>query len=244
VAAVAAAAGLAAGLLIVGGGGTAHAATTFIDCDRVSGTGKVSPGLSLTPTLQSISVSSPKIPTAGQYPRTCTGALAATTGALVSQKGKLSGVTSCSATPAPTTTSTDPVDGKLDLTWANFVDGKQLKTSVYLRLGAGATLDTFGISNGIAIKGPGVGLDAKGDLLQAPVLTKKPPVGSTYSTLDTNGNIVFGSSSFDIGVGCSVGASLNGQPTTITELIFSTDGQSLVPPNDTVNSSLSLSLPT
>ncbi len=242
VAAVAAAAGLAAGLLIVGGGGTAHAATTFLTCDKVSGTGTIKPGLTLTPTLQTISVGSPKVPTAGQYPRTCTGTLAATTGPLVSQKGKLAGVTSCSATP-PVTPNIDPVDGKLDLTWTNFELGKQLKTSAYLRLGAGATLDTFGISNGIITKGPGLGMDLKGDLLQAPVISKKAPVGSVYSSLDTNGNIVFGQSSLDLGVGCSVGASIGTppQPTTITEVIFSTDGVSLTGP--TVDSQLTLSLP-
>jgi len=225
-------------MLIVGGGGTAHAAT-FLDCDRVSGVGSVKPGLALANGVVSISAASPKTPTAGQYPRTCTGSLAATTGALIAQKGKLTGETNCSGAPNPG--NDDPVDGKLDLTWANIVDGKNLKSSTYVRLGAGATLDTLGISNGIVTKGPGVGMDVKGDLLQAPVITKKPPVGSTYSSLDTNGNIVFGTSSLDLGLSCATGASVNGQPTTIAEVIFSTDGTSLLGP--VVNSSLSFQLP-
>lgn len=238
VAAFAAAAGLAAGMLIVGGGGTAHAAT-FLECDRVSGTGSVKPGLALATAVVSISAASPKAPTAGQYPRTCTGALASTTGALTAVKGKLTGQTNCSGAAIPN--NTDPVDGKLDLTWANMVEGKFLKTSTYVRLGAGETLDTFGFSNGIVTKGPGLGMDVEGDLLQAPVVTKKPPVGSTYSTLDTNGNVVFGASSLDIGLGCATGASINGQPTTVTEVIFSTDGTSLLGP--VVNSSVALTLP-
>jgi hypothetical protein len=236
VAAFAAAAGLAAGMLIVGGGGTAHAAE-FLNCDRVSGTGSVKPGLSNVTGLQSISAASPKIPTAGQYPRTCTGTIAATTGPLVSVKGKLSGVTNCSGAPVPG--NTDPVDGKFDLNWTTIVDGKALKTSTYIRLGAGETLDTFGVSNGIVTKGPGLGMDVEGDLLQAPIVTKNG-VG-TYSTLSALGTIVFGSASLDLGLSCQAGVSINGQPTTITSLIFSTDGTSLLGP--TVDSSLSLTLP-
>ncbi len=97
------------------------------------------------------------------------------------------------------------------------------------------------MSNGIVTKGPGAGMDVKGDLLQAPVLTKGIPVGSVYSSLDTNGNIVFGASSLDLGLSCAGGVSINGQPTTLTALIFSTDGVSLLGP--TVNSSISFSVP-
>lgn len=225
-------------MLIVGGGGTAHAATN-LECDRLSGVGSIKPGLTATQAQQSISVASPKVPTAGQYPRTCTGPLASVTGPLLSQKGKLAGVTSCGIVPGPPTL--DPVDGKLDLTWTTLVAGKNLKSSLYIRLGAGATLDTFGISNGIVIKGPGLGMDVEGDLLQAPVITKKPPAGSVYSSLDNNGNIVFGASSLDLGLSCATATSTNGQPTTITEVIFSTDGASLTGP--TVDSSLKLTLP-
>jgi hypothetical protein len=234
VAAFAAAAGLAAGMLIVGGGGTAHAAT-FLDCDRVSGTGSVKPGLAAATGVQAISAASPKVPTAGQYPRTCTGTIAATTGPLTAVKGKLTGVTNCSGAAVPG--NTDPVDGKFDLTWTTSVDGKVLKTSSYIRLGAGETLDTFGVSNGIVTKGPGLGMDVEGSLLQA----KGFPPGSVYSSVDTNGNIVFGASSLDLGLSCQLGASINGQPTTITSVVFSTDGTSLLGP--TVNSSLSLTLP-
>jgi hypothetical protein len=223
-------------MLIVGGGGTAHA-ETFLDCDRVSGTGSVKPGLSAATGVQAISAASPKIPIAGQYPRTCTGTIAATTGPLVSVKGKLTGVTNCSGAAVPG--NTDPVDGKFDLTWTNLVEGKVLKTSTYIRLGAGETLDTFGVSNGIVTKGPGLGMDVEGDLLQAPIVTKNG-VG-TYSSVDTNGNIVFGAASLDLGLSCQAGISINGQPTTITSLVFSTDGVSLLGP--TVNSSLSLTLP-
>ena len=70
--------------------------------------------------------------------------------------------------------------------------------------------------------------DMEGDLLQAPIVTKNG-VG-TYSTLSAIGTIVFGAASLDLGVSCQLGVSVNGQPTTITSLIFSTDGTSLLGP--------------
>jgi hypothetical protein len=231
--------------VLVGGGGTAHAAdNVWLSCDRVSGEGTVKPGLSATDQLQTISVKNPAVAVAGQYPRTCTGALAATTGAMTAVKGKLVGVASCNPTPPPTPNA-DPVDGKLDVTWANFVNGKQLKSSSYIRLGAGATLDTFGLSNGIVTKGPGAGYDVKGDLLQAPVVTKKAPVGSVYSSLDSNGNIVFGQSSQDLGFACLLGVP-TGTPAQVgplTSVIFSTDGTSLVDGTTVVNSALTFTTP-
>ena len=248
VAAVAAAAGLAAGLLIVGGGGTAHAAdNVWLSCDRVSGEGTVKPGLAATSAQQTISVKNPKVPVAGQYPRTCTsptGTLAATVGPLTAVKGKLVGTTNCSATPS-VTPQPDPVDGKLTLVFTNLdAKFKPLSSSTYIRLGAGATLDTFGISNGIVTKGAGVGYDLKGDLLQAPYVAKNAPAGSVYSTLDNNGNIVFGQSSLDLGLACSLGLPIGtpAQNGPITTVIFSTDGQSLITPT-VVNSQLTLTTP-
>ena len=246
IAAFVAAAGLAAGLLVVCGGGTAHAAdNVWLDCDKVSGTVSAKPGLTATPTLQTISFASPKAPGAGQYPRTCTsptGSLATTTGALVGVKGKLSGVGSC--TP-PAGINDDPTDGKLSLTWANFSLGKPLQSSTYIRLGVGTQPDAAGLSNGIVTKGPGAGMDVKGELLQAPIKSKGAPTGSSYSSLAADGTIVFGQSSQDLGLACVTSSTFGTPPQAgpLTELIFSTDGASSLPGNPTVNSSLSFTTP-
>ncbi len=246
VAAFAATAGLVAGLLIIGGGGTAHAAdNVWLDCDKVSGNVIAKPGLTATPALQTLSFASPKAPGAGQYPRTCTsptGTLASTTGALVALKGKLSGLGSCTPPAGPTS---DPTDGKLDLTWANFEAGKQLKSSAYIRLGVGSQPDAAGISNGIVTKGPGAGMDVKGELLQAPTKSKGAPAGSSYSTLAADGTIVFGQSSQDLGLACVTGTPFGTplQSGPMTELVFSTDGSSSLPGNPTVDSSLTFTTP-
>jgi len=245
VAALAAVAGLAAGMLVIGGGGTAHAAT-FLDCDRVSGTGAIKPALSTTAVARSFGYASPKVPTSGQYPRTCTGTLAATTGPLVSVKAKLAGTGACSLTP-PATPGPDPTDGKLDLTWTNIVDGKALKSSTYIRLGAGATPDTFELSNGIVTKGPGLGMDVDATLLQAPVITKGAPVGSVYSSLAADGTMVPGTSSIDLGLNCVLAGGgtptpgFPAQPSSFAEVIFSTDGTSLT--GTPIDSSLAFTLP-
>lgn len=241
IAGFAAATGLAAGLLVTGGGGTAHAAT-FLDCDKVSGTVSVKPGLTATSVVQSMAFASPKVPGPGQYPRTCTGALAATTGPLLTVKGKLSGLGSCTPPVGPTA---DPTDGKFDLTWTTAVDGKALKSSTYIRLGVGSQPDAAAFSNGLVVKGPGVGMDIEGELLQAPVRTKGAPVGSVYSSLAADGSIVFGQSSQDLGLACVTSAPFGTplQSGPFTELIFSTDGASSLPGNPTVDSSISFTLP-
>jgi hypothetical protein len=231
-------------MLIVGGGTASAADIVLIDCDKVSGSVSAKPGLTDQQVLQTLAFSSPKLPGAGQYPRECTGPLSATTGPLVSVKGKVSGIGSCVAATGPVT---DPTDGKLDFTWTTVVADKPLKSSAYIRLGAGSQPDAAGFANGIVTKGPGVGTDVKGELLQAPVKAKGP-AGSAYSTLAADGTLVFGQSSQDLGLACVTNApfgapGLPAQSGPLTELIFSTDGQSSLPGNPVVDSSISFTLP-
>jgi hypothetical protein len=257
VAAFAAAAGLAAGLVIVGGGGTAHAQDqVLIDCDRVAGTAKAKPVITNAST--GVSASFKNSLTVG-FPRTCTGDLAATAGPLTAFKGKVVGDITCAGAGG----GGIPANGKVTNVYTEVVNLKVLNSSLYVRLGAGATLDTFGISTGIVTKGVGIGADVVGGLLQNPVVVKNPP--GPNSTLDSSGILTPGLGSLTQGVLCQTGgnvvttgillAALAGIPQAeadalavaytgkqdITDLIFSTDGTSLL--GDPVDSSIKLVYP-
>jgi hypothetical protein len=197
----------------------------------VAGTAKVKPALNNT-VQANVAISFKNSLTVG-FPRTCTGTLAASAGPLTAFKGKVVGNTSCdSAATGPA--SPYPANGKATNVYTVLgSNGKPVTSSLYIRLGAGATLDTFAVSNGIVTKGVAVGADVVGSLLQNPVILKNPPAPN--SVLDANGNLIPGAGSLALGLNCTTGAA------SLTDVIFSTDGQSLLGP--AVDSSVALVLP-
>jgi hypothetical protein len=249
VVAVAAAAGLVAGFLTLGAGPAQAQDTILIDCDRVAGTAKVTPGLS------NVAIGGTAIATkgplaAGTDPlkpvatqRDCTGLLATgagDVGNLTKVAGKLIGSATCNliADP-PITDPLDPLDGKLTLTYAN-IDPLTLKpyaSSTYVRVGGGDNPllpDELVIANGIVTKGKGVGADVYGSFMFAPYSTVKPLIAD-QSFIDANGVIVPGAGSTTIGGNCIAGL------TTITSVFFSTDGTGLL--GGVLDSSIGISLP-
>lgn len=252
VVAVAAAAGLMGGMLAFGGG-TSSAATVLLDCDKVLGSGTVSPGLTNQSLKQDISIKSAK-----NYVAPCTGALAGTTGNAIAVSGKfttdpdpkqplVTGGFSCD----PAATAPDPrypPYGKLSTKFANIdpLSGKNFAASAFIRLGAIPGILDGATVTGIVTKGIGVGADVSGSFLQQPVWVNGiPPAGSSVGTLASqldlvNGEVVAGYDSLAAGLACLAGgATLNG-------VIFGTDGTSLlnfVSPPATLDSSVVMSFP-
>jgi hypothetical protein len=211
VAAVAAAAGLAAGLIAFGGG-TAHASATLLDCSHVAGTGVLKPALTNSPQVVAASIKATNF-------GTCTGSIHTLAGNITKMSGKLTGSASC-AQPS-NSDPLDPQDGKIGVTYSN-TDPLTLKlyaSSEYVRTKTGATADGIDVANGIVTKGLGVGADVYGSFLYQPTLKKGP---EPQSTIDSNGDIVPGTESANIGLACALGSG------NIATVIFGTDGTSLL----------------
>jgi hypothetical protein len=157
---------------------------------------------------------------ATQYPRTCTGDLAAAAGPLTQVSGKFTGSMSCSAAasgPAPVVLPS----GKLSFTWTTNdpIKLKPLTSSTFVRLDQTADfVDQVSISNGLVTKGVGIGADVTGSMLLQPT-DKKGPAGQ--STLAANGTVVPGSGSTQIATNCAAGVG------TISAFVASTDGTTL-----------------
>jgi hypothetical protein len=253
VAAVAAAAGLVGGMLAFGSG-TSSAVTVLLECDKVLGTGTVSPGISNQSVKQDISIKSAK-----NYTAPCTGALAGMTGDAIAVSGKFTtdpepknttpdGGFSCDTSATGPVTPYPPY-GKLTTKFANPdpVTGKSFTSSAFVRLGSLPGILDGATITGIVTKGPGVGADVSGSFLQQPVWKNGVPplsgtsVGANASSLDlVNGEVIAGSDSLQAGLDCLSGTA------TLTGVVFGTDGTSLlnfVSPPATLNSSVVMSFP-
>ena len=192
----------------------------LMDCSNVGFTGAVKAPLNNT---QQDNVALSLKSTTGvatQYPRTCTGSLAASAGPLTKIAGKFVGSMSCSVAasgPAPVVFPS----GKVTLTWTDVdpIKGKALTSSVYLRLDQTADfVDQVAVSNGLVTKGIGVGADFTASMLLQPTEKKGP---ANQSTLAANGTLVPGGGSLDIATNCGIGLG------TISALVGSTDGTTL-----------------
>jgi hypothetical protein len=192
----------------------------LMDCNNVAALGSVKPTLNNTrqPNV-AISLKS-TTDSLTQYPRTCTGSMAATAGPLTKLSGKFVGNLSCSSSASGPAAAMPP-SGKLSFTWTNIdpVKNKPLTSSTFVRLDQTADfVDQVGVSNGLVTKGVGVGADVAGSMLFQPTL-KNGPVDQ--STLAANGTIVPGAGSLGLAASCSAGTG------TIGAFVASTDGTTL-----------------
>lgn len=192
----------------------------LMDCNNVAAVGSIKPTLNNTrqPNV-AVSLKS-TTDSLTQYPRTCTGSMAAGAGPLTKLAGKFVGNLSCSSSASGPAAAMPP-SGKLSFTWTNIdpVKNKPLTSATFVRLDQTADfVDQVGISNGLVTKGVGVGADVDGSMLFQPTLKKGP---LDQSTLAANGTIVPGAGSVGLAAACSAGTG------TIGAFVASTDGTTL-----------------
>ena len=194
----------------------------LMDCDQLAGVGTIKPALNSTAQTASTSLK-------GTNNGPCTGSLATSAGPITKVSGKVTGSSSCKSGVVD---PSNPMSGKVTVTYTELdAKFKPVKSLAYVRMTYGATTDRLDVSNGLVIKGVGVGGDVSASLLNQPTVKN----GIDNSVIDGLGNIVPGAGSVALQAKCVAGTG------TIATTVWGTDGHTLT--SAPSNSSLRITLP-